>query len=267
MSTAISPLAGKPPPLSLLVDVPKLLAAYFDLRPDATVPAQRVAFGTSGHRGSSLERSFNEWHVLAISQAICDYRKCKGIDGPLYLGIDTHALSQPAIESALEVLAANGMETMIAPRGEYTPTPAISHAILVYNRGRTSGPADGIVITPSHNPPDNGGFKYNPPNGGPANTDITGWIQSRANRLLEGGLKEVRRTPFAQARRATTTREHDFIDAYVSDLGSVLDLDAIRSAGIRMGVDPLGGAGVHYWAPIAERYKLDLTVVSDEVDP
>ena len=267
MSTTISPLAGKPPPLSLLVDVPKLLAAYFDLRPDPTVPAQRVAFGTSGHRGSSFKRSFNEWHVLAISQAICNYRKCKGIDGPLYLGIDTHALSQPALESALEVLAANGMETMIAPRGDYTPTPAISHAILVYNRGRTSGPADGIVITPSHNPPDNGGFKYNPPNGGPANTDITGWIQSRANRLLEGGLKEVRRTPFAQARRAATTREHDFLDAYVSDLGSVLDLDAIRGAGIRMGVDPLGGAGVHYWAPIAERYKLDLTVVSDEVDP
>ena len=267
MSAAISPLAGKPVPLSLLVDVPKLLAAYFDLRPDPTVPAQRVAFGTSGHRGSSFKRSFNEWHVLAISQAICDYRKCKGIDGPLYLGIDTHALSQPALESALEVLAANGMETMIAPRGEYTPTPAISHAILVYNRGRTSGPADGIAITPSHNPPDNGGFKYNPPNGGPANTDITGWIQSRANRLLEGGLKEVRCTPFAQARRAATTREHDFLDAYVSDLGSVLDLDTIRSAGIRMGVDPLGGAGVHYWARIAERYRLDLTVVSDQVDP
>ena len=267
MSATISPLAGRRAPLSLLVDVPKLLAAYFDLRPDPTVPAQRVTFGTSGHRGSSFERSFNEWHVLAISQAICDYRKCKGIDGPLYLGIDTHALSQPALESALEVLAANGMETMIAPRGDYTPTPAISHAILVYNRGRTSGPADGIIITPSHNPPDNGGFKYNPPNGGPANTDITGWIQSRANRLLEGGLKEVRRTPFAQARRAATTREHDFLDAYVSDLGSVLDLDAIRGAGIRMGVDPLGGAGVHYWAPIAERYKLDLTVVSDEVDP
>jgi len=267
MSTAISPLAGQSVPLSLLVDVPKLLAAYFDLRPDPTVPAQRVAFGTSGHRGSSFERSFNEWHVLAISQAICEYRISKSIDGPLFMGIDTHALSQPAFESALEVLAANGVETMIAPRGEYTPTPAISHAILGYNRGRTSGLADGIVITPSHNPPDDGGFKYNPPNGGPANTDITGWIQSRANRLLEGGLKEVRRTPFAQARRAATTREHDFLDAYVSDLGSVLDLDAIRSAGIRMGVDPLGGAGVHYWVPIAERYKLDLTVVSDEVDP
>ncbi|HUH00772.1 MAG TPA: hypothetical protein VML75_02180, partial [Kofleriaceae bacterium] len=267
MSATINPLAGKPAPLSLLVDVPKLLAAYFDLRPDPTAPAQRIAFGTSGHRGSSFERSFNEWHVLAISQALCEYRKSKRIDGPLYMGIDTHALSRPAFESALEVLAANGVETMIAPRGEYTPTPAISHAILVHNRGRISGLADGIVITPSHNPPDNGGFKYNPPNGGPANTDITGWIQSRANSLLRGGLKEVRRTPFAQARRAATTREHDFLDAYVSDLGSVLDLDAIRSAGIRMGVDPLGGAGVHYWAPIAERYKLDLTVVSDEVDP
>ncbi len=267
MSAAISPLAGKLAPLPLLVDVPKLLAAYLDLRPDPTVPAQRVAFGTSGHRGSSFERSFNEWHVLAISQAICDYRKSKGIDGPLYIGFDTHALSQPAFESALEVLAANGVETMIASRDEYTPTPAISHAILVYNRGRTSGPADGIVITPSHNPPDNGGFKYNPPNGGPADTEITGWVQGRANALLEGGLKAVRRTPFAQAHRATTTREHDFLDAYVSDLASVLDLDAIRSAGIRIGVDPLGGAGVHYWARIAEQYRLDLTVVSEQVDP
>ena len=267
MSAAISPLAGKPAPQSLLVDVPKLLAAYVDLRPDPMVPAQRVAFGTSGHRGSSLLNSFNEWHVLAISQAICDYRKGKGIDGPLYIGFDTHALSQPAFESALEVLAANGVETMIASRGEYTPTPAISHAILVYNRGRTSGLADGIVITPSHNPPDDGGFKYNPQNGGPADTDITGWIQGRANTLLKGGLKAVRRTPFTQARRATTTREHDFLDAYVSDLDSVLDLDAIRSAGVRMGVDPLGGAGVHYWARIAERYKLDLTVVNDQVDP
>jgi len=267
MSTTISPLAGKPAPLSLLVDVPKLLAAYADLRPDPAVPAQRVAFGTSGHRGSSFERSFNAWHVLAISQAICEYRKHKGIDGPLYIGFDTHALSQPAFESALEVLAANGVETRIAKGGEFTPTPAISHAILVHNRGRTSGLADGIVITPSHNPPDNGGFKYNPPNGGPADTDITGGIQDRANALLAGGLKEVRRTPFAQARRAATTREHDFLDAYVSDLGHMIDFDAIRGAGIHMGVDPLGGAGVHYWAPIAERYRLDLTVISAEVDP
>ncbi len=267
MSTTISPLAGKPAPQSLLVDVSKLLAAYADLRPDPALPAQRVVFGTSGHRGSSFERSFNAWHVLAISQAICDYRKNKGIDGPLYIGFDTHALSQPAFESALEVLAANGVETRIAKGGEFTPTPAISHAILVHNRGRSSGLADGIVITPSHNPPDNGGFKYNPPNGGPADTDITGGIQDRANALLAGGLKAVRRMPFAQARRAATTREHDFLDAYVSDLGHMIDFDAIRGAGIHMGVDPLGGAGVHYWAPIAERYRLDLSVISAEVDP
>lgn len=267
MSTMVSPLAGKPAPQSLLVDVPKLLAAYADLRPDPAVPAQRVAFGTSGHRGSSFERSFNEWHVLAISQAICDYRKKKGIDGPLYIGVDTHALSQPAFESALEVLAANGVETLIAKGGEFTPTPVISHAILTHNRGRSSGLADGIVITPSHNPPDNGGFKYNPPNGGPADTDITDGIQDRANALLRDGLKAVRRMPFAQARRADTTHEHDFLDSYVSDLGHMIDFDAIRGAGIHMSVDPLGGAGVHYWAPIAQRYRLDLTVVSEEVDP
>jgi phosphoglucomutase len=267
MSTTTNPLAGKPAPQSLLVDVPTLLAAYVDLRPDPRVPAQRAAFGTSGHRGSSFERNFNEWHVLAISQAICEYRRSKGIDGPLYTGIDTHALSQPAFESALEVLAANGVETMIAKGGEFTPTPVVSHAILIYNRGRTSGLADGIVITPSHNPPDNGGFKYNPPNGGPADTDITGWIQDRSNALLAGGLKEVRRIPFAQARRAASTHPHDFLDAYLSDLGHMIDFDAIRGAGIRMGVHPLGGAGVHYWAPLAERYGLDLTVVSEEVDP
>ncbi len=267
MSTTISPLAGKPAPQSLLVDVSKLLAAYADLRPDPAVPAQRVAFGTSGHRGSSFARSFNAWHVLAISQAICEYRKNQGIDGPLYIGFDTHALSRPAFESALEVLAANGVETRIAKGGEFTPTPAVSHAILTHNRGRSSGLADGIVITPSHNPPDNGGFKYNPPNGGPADTDITGGIQNRANALLRDGLKAVRRIPFTQARRAVTTREHDFLDAYVSDLGHIIDFDAIRGAGIHMGVDPLGGAGVHYWAPIAERYRLDLSVISAEVDP
>ena len=267
MSTTISPLAGKPAPQSLLVDVSKLLAAYADLRPDPAVPAQRVAFGTSGHRGSSFARSFNAWHVLAISQAICEYRKNQGIDGPLYIGFDTHALSRPAFESALEVLAANGVETRIAKGGEFTPTPAVSHAILTHNRGRSSGLADGIVITPSHNPPDNGGFKYNPPNGGPADTDITGGIQNRANALLRDGLKAVRRMPFTQARRAVTTREHDFLDAYVSDLGHIIDFDAIRGAGIHMGVDPLGGAGVHYWAPIAERYRLDLSVISAEVDP
>ena len=267
MSQHISPLAGKPAPSSILVDIPKLLAAYADLKPDPSVAAQRVAFGTSGHRGSSFERSFNEWHILAISQAICEYRQSKGIDGPLFIGADTHALSQPAFESALEVLAANGVQTMISAGGEFTPTPAISHAILVYNKGRTSGLADGIVITPSHNPPDNGGFKYNASNGGPADTDITGWVQNRANALLEAGLKDVKRMPFAQARKAATTREHDYLNTYVADLADIIDFDAIRSAGVHMGVDPLGGAGVHYWAPIAERYKLDLTVVSAVVDP
>jgi phosphoglucomutase len=267
MSAVISPLAGKPVPASIIVDVPKLLAAYANLRPDPAVPAQRVVFGTSGHRGIAFERSFNEWHVLAISQAICDYRKSKGIDGPLFIGIDTHALSRPAFESALEVLAANGVETMIASGGEFTPTPAVSHAILVYNKGRSHGLADGIVITPSHNPPDNGGFKYNPPNGGPADTDITDWVRDRANALLEGGIKQVQRMPVAQARRAATTHEHDYLNAYVADLANVVDFDTIRGAGMHMAVDPLGGAGVHYWAPIAERYRLDLTVVSEEVDP
>jgi len=267
VSSAISPLAGKPAPKSLLVDVARLLAAYTALHPDAGLPEQRVAFGTSGHRGSSFERSFNEWHVLAISQAICDYRKRQGIGGPLYLGIDTHALSQPAFESALEVFAANEVNTLIAANGEFTPTPAISHAILRHNRGRSTGLADGVVVTPSHNPPDNGGFKYNPPNGGPADTDITGWIQDRANALLAGSIRAVRRMPFAQAQRAATTHHHDFLDGYVSDLGAVIDFDAIRGAGLRIGVDPLGGAGVHYWARIAERYRIDLDVVSAQVDP
>jgi len=267
MSQTISPLAGKPAPTSILVDIAKLLAAYSDLKPDPGEAAQRVAFGTSGHRGSSFQRSFNEWHILAISQAICEYRQSKGIDGPLFIGFDTHALSQPAFESALEVLAANSVETMISANGEFTPTPTISHAILTYNKGRTKGLADGIVITPSHNPPDNGGFKYNPTNGGPADTDITNWVQDRANQLIEGGLKEVKRVPFAQASKASTTHTHDYLDAYVADLGNMIDFDIIRSAGVHMGVDPLGGAGVHFWAPIAERYKLDLTVVSDTVDP
>jgi len=266
MSSSINPLAGKPAPQALLVDVPKLRAAYADLRPDPAVPAERVAFGTSGHRGNSFERSFNEWHVLAISQAICEYRRSKGIDGPLYLGIDTHALSQPAFETALEVLAANGVQTMIAEGTEFTPTPAVSHAILVCNRGRSAGLADGIVITPSHNPPEDGGFKYNPPNGGPADKDITGWIEARANGLLECGLEGVRRMAFAQALRASSTHRHDFLDAYVGDLANVLDMGAIRGANISMGVDPLGGAGVHYWAAIAERYGLNLTVVNEGVD-
>ncbi len=265
MSQKISPLAGKPAPASILVDVPKLLAAYVDLKPDPSVPSQRVSFGTSGHRGSSLDRSFNEWHILATSQAICEHRKGTGIDGPLFIGFDTHALSKPAFESALEVLAANGVQMMISTNGEFTPTPTLSHAILQYNKGRSSGLADGIVITPSHNPPDNGGFKYNPTNGGPADTEITRWVQQRANALMEGGLKEVQRMPLAQARKAA--HEHDYLNTYVADLANVIDFDLIRSAGVHMGVDPLGGAGVHYWAPIAERYKLDLTVVSDTVDP
>ena len=267
MSTKISPLAGKPAPLSMLVNVPRLVTAYYAQQPDVSIAAQRVAFGTSGHRGSAFEITFNEWHVLAISQAICDYRMRHGIGGPLYLGIDTHALSVPACASALEVLAANGVEVMLADKDEYTPTPVISHAILAYNRGRDTGLADGIVITPSHNPPDNGGFKYNPPNGGPADKDVTGWIEARANEFLEGALQGVKRIPFEKARRAATTHRHDFLNSYVSDLGHVLDMDAIRGANLKMGVDPLGGAEVHYWAPIAERYHLNLTVVNEVVDP
>jgi phosphoglucomutase len=266
MAPQISPLAGQPVPPSLLVDVGKLVTAYFTGVPDPAEAAQRVAFGTSGHRGSSFDLSFNERHVLAIAQAICAYREKAGITGPLFLGIDTHALAQPAAASALEVLAANGVEVMLAAGDEYTPTPAISHAILVYNRGRTSGLADGIVVTPSHNPPTDGGFKYNPPNGGPAGGDITGWIEAAANRLLEQGLAGVQRMPHARALLAPTTRRHDYLGAYVADLGQVIDLAAIRDAKVRMGVDPLGGAGVHYWGRIAEHYRLDLTVVSDEVD-
>ncbi|HET9836524.1 MAG TPA: phosphoglucomutase (alpha-D-glucose-1,6-bisphosphate-dependent) [Rhodanobacteraceae bacterium] len=267
MSEKISPLAGKPAPKSLLVDIGKLLDAYADRRPDPSVPSQRVAFGTSGHRGSSLESSFNEWHILAITQAICDFRAKEKVAGPLFLGIDTHALSQPASDTALEVLAANGVTTLIAKGGEFTPTPAISHAILVHNRGRSSGLADGIVVTPSHNPPDNGGFKYNPVNGGPADTKITGWIEQRANAYLEKKLEGVKRIPLERARRADTTREHDFLDAYVADLNNTIDFDVIRGSGLRFGVDPLGGAGVHYWAPIAERYGINLSVVSETVDP
>ena len=263
----ISPLAGKPAPKDILVDIDRLLAAYADIRPDPGTAAQRVAFGTSGHRGTSLDGSFNEWHILAITQAICDYRAKESVTGPLYVGFDTHALSQPAFRSALEVLAANGVEVMTSKGGEFTPTPVISHAILVHNRGRESGLADGIVITPSHNPPDNGGFKYNPVNGGPAGTETTGWVQKRANQYLENKLAGVKRVPFAQACAASTTRTHDYLDAYVSDLRNVIEFDAIRGSGLKLGVDPLGGAGVHYWAPIAERYKIDLTVVSEEVDP
>ncbi|MGC2456436.1 MAG: phosphoglucomutase (alpha-D-glucose-1,6-bisphosphate-dependent) [Gallionellaceae bacterium] len=267
MEIKISPLAGKLAKPSMLVNVPGLITAYYSSMPDPSVPGQRVAFGTSGHRGCAFENSFNEWHVLAISQAICDYRKRQRIDGPLFLGIDTHALSEPAYASALEVLAANGVEVMLAEKDEYTPTPVISHAILTHNRGRDSGLADGIVITPSHNPPDNGGFKYNPPNGGPAGNDVTGWIEAHANAILENGMKGVKRIPYEKALHAATTHRHDFLNAYVSDLGSVLDMDAIRGANIHMGVDPLGGAGVHYWGPIAARYGLNLTVVNEVVDP
>ena len=265
--TRIDPLAGKPAPPQSLVNVDALLVAYADLRPDPSVPAQRVAFGTSGHRGCSFERSFNEWHVLAITQAICEYRARSDTTGPLFIGIDTHALSGPAFESALEVLAANGVDALIAPHGEYTPTPAISHAILEYNRGRDTGLADGIVVTPSHNPPESGGFKFNPPHGGPADAHATGWIEARANALLDTGLAGVRRVPWEQARRAASTRLHDFITRYVADLDSVLDLGVVRRSGLRLGVDPLGGAGVHYWPRIAEHYGLDLTIISDAVDP
>jgi phosphoglucomutase len=266
VSAKISPLAGKPASETTPVDVAALLAAYHDLRPDPSVPEQRVVFGTSGHRGSSFDRSFNEWHVQAVVQAICEYRRKEGVDGPVFVGIDTHALSAPAFESTLEVLAANGVPTYVSTGGEFTPTPAVSHAILVFNRGRESGRADGIVITPSHNPPESGGIKYNPPHGGPADTDATSWIAARANALIEGGLREVKRQPYAQAVKASTTQEYDFLERYVADLGDALDLDIIRDKGVRMGVDPLGGAGVHYWRAIGERYKLDLTVVSETVD-
>jgi phosphoglucomutase len=263
----VDALAGKPAPESMLVDVHKLLEAYTALRPDPAVPAQRVSFGTSGHRGSSFEQSFNEWHVLAITQAICDYRRQKNISGPLYIGIDTHALSQPAFESALEVLVANEVAVAVAAGGEYTPTPAVSHAILAHNRNRLDGLADGIVVTPSHNPPNDGGFKYNPPNGGPADTDVTSWIQQRANALLESRLAGVKRISYAQARRSSLVQEYDFLGRYVDDLKNIIDFNVIRSAGVRMAVDPLGGAGVHYWQPIAQRYGIDLSIVSDAVDP
>lgn len=264
MST--SPLAGQLLPLDLLVDLPKLIDAYYTNKPDPGVPEQRVTFGTSGHRGSSFNNSFNENHVLAISQAICDYRTKEGINGPLFLGIDTHALSEPAQISAVEVLAANGVEIMLAQGGEYTPTPAISHAILTYNRERKTGLSDGIVITPSHNPPDNGGFKYNPPNGGPADSDITNWMQARANELLENNLHGVRRIDYQQAIKLATTHHFDYINNYVNDLVNVIDIDSIRAANVKIGADPLGGAGVNYWSAIADRYQLSLKVLNTAVD-
>ncbi len=263
---ALSPLAGKIAPSTMLVDLPKLISAYYLDRPDPNIREQRVSFGTSGHRGSSFAISFNEWHILAISQAICEYRKRQGIDGPLYIGLDTHGLSYPAFATAMEVLAANGVEVMVSNKGEPTPTPAISHAILTYNRDRSTGLADGIVITPSHNPPEDGGFKYNPPNGGPAGSDITKWVENRANEYLAQSLSGVTRIPFGRAMAASTTHVHDYISRYVQDLGNVLDFEAIRGAGLKLGVDPLGGAGVGYWGPIGEKYGLNLTVVNPDID-
>ena len=260
-------MAGKPVPASKLVNVPRLITAYYSQVPDLSVAGQRVSFGTSGHRGGAFTASFNETHILAISQAVCLYRKMAGTDGPLFLGMDTHALSEPAFASALEVFAANGVETMIDAGHGYTPTPVISHAILTYNKGRTTGLADGIVITPSHNPPDEGGFKYNPTNGGPADVDITDWIQKTANNLIEKNLDSVVRMPFEKAQKAACVHAFDYTTPYVADLENIVDLAAIRSAGVKIGIDPLGGAAVHYWQPIIERYKIDATVVNDAVDP
>lgn len=260
-------LAGKPAPESILVNTPRLITAYYTQKPDVSNPAQKVAFGTSGHRGSSLHTSFNEDHILAITQAICEFRKSEGTTGPLFLAADTHALSDPAWASALEVLAANGVATMIDSERGYTPTPALSHAILVYNAGKTSGLADGIVITPSHNPPEDGGFKYNPPSGGPADTTATKWIENRANELVAAGLNGVKRVTLAKALAASTTHKHDFVSEYVNDLGSVIDTEAIAASGLSFAVDPLGGAGVAYWPRIAEKFKLPLTVLSQTVDP
>jgi phosphoglucomutase len=263
----INPRAGEAAAPADLVDVPKLITAYYEDRPDPHLPKQRVVFGTSGHRGSSFDRAFNEWHILAITESICLYRKQHGIDGPLFLGVDTHALSRPALASAMEVLAANGVDVMLAPRDEYTPTPVISHAILTYNHGRKTGLGDGIVITPSHNPPECGGFKYNPPHGGPAEEQVTSWIEAKANEFLTKGLKGIERVLFEKAISSPTTHQHDYRSAYVEDLQNMIDMDAVRHSGIQLGVDPLGGAGVHYWEPIAARYGLHLKVVNDAVDP
>ncbi len=263
----ISPLAGKPAAQNILVNIPRLITAYYTGIPDIAIPDERVSFGTSGHRGSSLKNSFNENHILAITQAICFYRKEQKIDGPLYLGFDTHALSAPAFATTMEVLAANDVIVMIANGDEYTPTPVISHAILQYNAGRKSGLADGIVITPSHNPPDDGGFKYNPPSGGPASGTVTNWIEAKANELLQNNLQALKRISFKKALDAATTHRHDYLNAYINDLGNVINMDIIRDSKISIGVDPLGGAGVHYWEPIADRYKLNLTVVNKMVDP
>ena len=264
---ALHPLAGQPVPDSLLPNIPRLMSGYFSRQPDLDDPTQRVAFGTSGHRGSSLNNRFTETHILAITQALCDYRQAAGYDGPLYIGIDTHALSEAALTTTLEVLAANDVTVMVQDGLGYTPTPVISHAILTYNTGRSSGLADGIVITPSHNPPDDGGFKYNPPSGGPADAQTTKTIQERANKIIEGGLKAVKRVGYEQALSAETTHFYDYITPYVNDLDNIIDMQAIAQAGLKIGVDPMGGAGIAYWEPIADRYKLDLDVVNTRVDP
>ena len=267
MAVEVSPLAGKPAPASMLVNVPRLVTAYFSGKPDPAVASQRVAFGTSGHRGSAFNNAFNEAHILAISQALCDHRRRAGIDGPLFIGIDTHALAESAFASALEVFAANDVTVMIDERDGYTPTPVISHAILTYNRNRTSGLADGVVITPSHNPPEDGGFKYNPPNGGPADTDVTTAIERAANAFLEDGLRGLQRISYHRAHKAACVHRHDYIGPYVADLANVIDMEAIRASGVKIGIDPLGGAGVHFWQPIIERYGIAATIVSDTVDP
>jgi phosphoglucomutase len=267
MAAEVSPLAGKPVPPSMLVNVPRLVTAYFSGKPDPAIPSQRVSFGTSGHRGSAFNNAFNEAHILSISQALCDHRRASGIDGPLFIGIDTHALAEPALANALEVFAANDVTVMIDEHDGYTPTPVISHAILTYNKGRTSGLADGVVITPSHNPPEDGGFKYNPPNGGPADTDITAGIERSANAFLETNLASVKRISYDRARKSACVHRYGYIDPYVADLANVIDMDAIRSSGVKIGIDPLGGAAVHYWQPIIERYGIAATVVSDTVDP
>jgi phosphoglucomutase len=267
MPETLSPLAGKPAEPSMLVNVPRLITAYFGRTPDPSIASQRVAFGTSGHRGSAFDSAFNEAHILAISQAICHHRRRSGITGPLFIGIDTHALSEPALASALEVLAANEIEVMIDDRSGYTPTPVISHAILTYNKNRTNGLADGIVITPSHNPPEDGGFKYNPPNGGPAETDVTNWIEHTANAFLADNLNGVQRIPYDRALKSPRVHRHDYIGHYVADLANVVDMEAIRSSGVKIGIDPLGGAGVHFWQPIIERYGIAATIVNDAIDP
>jgi phosphoglucomutase len=267
VAAEINPHAGKIAEPSMLANIPRLVTAYFAGKPDPAVPAQRVAFGTSGHRGSALNNAFNEDHILAISQALCDHRQAAGINGPLFVGIDTHALAEPALASALEVFAANGIEVMLDEHDGYTPTPVISRAIISYNRGREHGLADGVVVTPSHNPPEDGGFKYNPPNGGPADSDITSAIERAANRFLEQGLGSVKRIPYGRARKSACVHRHDYVGPYVADLGNVVDMEAIRAAGVKIGIDALGGAGVHYWQPIIERYRLAATLVSDDIDP